>query len=456
MRMPSSYILLICVALLLSSCSKKKPESRISLKIPKESTFPASPEKFVDLADKSSTTTANLAENVSNDGFSSPGLTLKNGNALLCSDGGWIFILNSTTGEVVNATKTNYPLDGSPVVFDGRMFIGDSDGVFRSINLSAKNINPNSPQNKNKIESANFANRPIGNLTQKKYKNLNDWSFKTEGKVVGGCVVLKGQNGLEDAGIVFGSYDTNIYCLEAASGKLRWKVKTGNFINGSPKLVNGELCVGGCDGKLRFITPKTGASLSAIEMGSYIPSSPAVAGAQCVVSLYTGEIVCVNAKSHRVAWRWKTEKKSARLNFTTTPLIHGDSVLAVSTKGTCIGLSLKTGKFLWETTIPDSVEAQPVVLPDEHFLVVVDSDGTVHILDISSGRKFASFATGEPISATPIALGEGRFLLASEDGIVTALRTTRYRGRKPTISRLWRRRPHSVWREKHPNRLPKP
>ena len=406
------------------------------------------------MADKTSgVATANLANNVLNDGFSSQGILFDNGNALLCSDGGWIFILNSTTGEVVHAIKTDFPLDGSPVVFDGRMFIGDSDGVFRSIGLSATVLNPNSSRNKNKTEPANSAT-PIRNPS-KMNGPPNDWSFKTKGKIVGGCVILKGQNGLPDAGIVFGSYDTNIYCLEAASGKLRWKIKTGNFINGSPKLVNGELCVGGCDGKLRFINQKTGKTMSAVDMGTYIPSSPAVAGSKCVVSLYTGEIACVDAKFHRLIWRWKTEKTKNRLSFTTSPLIHGNSVLAVSTKGACVALSL-TGKLLWATTLADDVEAQALILPDEQCLAVVDGDGTVHILDISNGQEIAEFATGEPISATPIALGKGKFLVASENGVVTALKTTRYRGRKPTISRLWSLRPHTAWLEKHPNRLPKP
>jgi outer membrane protein assembly factor BamB len=446
---PFFLIGVICLSL---SCSEKKDHSQKTVSDSTHSAIHAKSNDNKQNAITRSSVSVTCAEIISNDGFSSQGILLKNGDVLLFSDSGWVFLLNTVTGDVIYAEKTDIAMGGVPVVFANQLVIGDSDGLFSSLDLSG--ILQRSQKNNDK-EREKHPKHPI-----KKSANLKtisrDWSFKTDGKIVGGCAIVMKKNGIDDAAIVFGSYDTNIYCVKASNGKLKWKIKTGNFINGSPILVNNEICIGGCDGKLRFINPKTGTVVASINMGSYIPSSPTALGTKCLVALYTGEIVCVNTTSHNVEWRWKNEEKGKRLNFTTSPLIYGDCVLAVSTRGECVALSLKTGKLIWNTKIPCDVEAAAVVSQNTQCLFLVDGDGTARVIDIKKGGETASFATGEPISTPPMPVGDGKFLLASENGIVIMLRINRPQGRKLRVSHLWSLRPHSAWLKNHPRNSLKP
>jgi outer membrane protein assembly factor BamB len=47
--------------------------------------------------------------------------------------------------------------------------------------------------------------------------------------------------------VYFGSGDTNIYALDAASGALKWKFKTGDVVHASPAISDGILFVGRWD-----------------------------------------------------------------------------------------------------------------------------------------------------------------------------------------------------------------
>ena len=60
-------------------------------------------------------------------------------------------------------------------------------------------------------------------------------------------------------GIVYvGSYDDNVYALNAATGVLIWKYQTGGWVSSSPAVANGVVYVGSWDGKVyAFGSPQT-------------------------------------------------------------------------------------------------------------------------------------------------------------------------------------------------------
>jgi outer membrane protein assembly factor BamB len=50
-----------------------------------------------------------------------------------------------------------------------------------------------------------------------------------------------------NGGVYFGSGDTHIYALDAATGALKWKFKTGDVVHASPAIADGTLFVGSWD-----------------------------------------------------------------------------------------------------------------------------------------------------------------------------------------------------------------
>ena len=61
--------------------------------------------------------------------------------------------------------------------------------------------------------------------------------------------------------ILFGSFDSQLYCLDAATGRSNWTFETGTGIKGTPAVAGGFTAVGGCDAMLHVISLKDGAIL---------------------------------------------------------------------------------------------------------------------------------------------------------------------------------------------------
>lgn len=61
-----------------------------------------------------------------------------------------------------------------------------------------------------------------------------------------------------DGTVYFGSGDGNVYALDAASGKLKWKFATGNVVHASPAIADGILFVGSWDSYFYALDAATG------------------------------------------------------------------------------------------------------------------------------------------------------------------------------------------------------
>src|SRR6266498_3306955 len=96
------------------------------------------------------------------------------------------------------------------------------------------------------------------------------WSFATGDEVFSSPAVVNGV-------VYVGSYDGNLYALNASTGAKVWSFATGDFIESSPAVANGVVCVGSGDYSVYALDASTGAELWSFATGGYVFSSPAVA-----------------------------------------------------------------------------------------------------------------------------------------------------------------------------------
>jgi outer membrane protein assembly factor BamB len=79
-------------------------------------------------------------------------------------------------------------------------------------------------------------------------------------------------------GVVYvGSFDDNVYALDARSGAKLWSYLTGNYVTSSPAVANGVVYVGSEDSSVYALNAGTGAKLWSYATGNWVLSSPAVA-----------------------------------------------------------------------------------------------------------------------------------------------------------------------------------
>ena len=120
-----------------------------------------------------------------------------------------------------------------------------------------------------------------------------DWSFTTGNSVYSAPAVVNGV-------VYAGSYDGNVYALNASTGAKLWSFATGS-IDSSPAVANGVVYVGCLDTNVYALNATTGAKLWSFTTGAIVPSSPAVAnGVVYFTAVASGKLVALDASTGSV------------------------------------------------------------------------------------------------------------------------------------------------------------
>jgi outer membrane protein assembly factor BamB len=120
----------------------------------------------------------------------------------------------------------------------------------------------------------------------------------------------------------------------------------------------------------------------------------------------TGDITLKEGEQTSSHLAWKSDKGSP---YTTTPIVYGDLLYAVSDGGVLSAFEARTGRPVYQERLPSSFSASPVAADGKLYLSSEDGD----VFVVRAGPKFELLATnpvGEPQMATP-AITEGMLIL---------------------------------------------
>jgi len=195
------------------------------------------------------------------------------------------------------------------------------------------------------------------------------WKFKTEGER---RFIAKHLHGVEpasepvpdpfdfylsspviDNGLVFfGSGDSNVYALDAASGALKWKFKTGDVVHASPAIVDGTLYIGSWDTFLYALDAASGKEKWRFKTGedheiynqTGIQASPAVADGVVYFGCRDSNFYALDARSGKQLWLF-SNKTSWVIN--SAAIQDGKVYFATSDTGLFQALDAKSGAVLY-------------------------------------------------------------------------------------------------------------
>jgi outer membrane protein assembly factor BamB len=149
------------------------------------------------------------------------------------------------------------------------------------------------------------------------------WKFETKSRIASSPAVA---NGL----VYFGAYDGNFYGLDAATGKLKWKFQTGGekqftaqHLHGfqpanetmpdpwdcylsSPAVSNGAVYFGSGDGNVYALDAQTGALKWKFKTGDVVHASPAIADGMVFIGSWDSYFYALDAATGAEKWRFKT------------------------------------------------------------------------------------------------------------------------------------------------------
>jgi outer membrane protein assembly factor BamB len=239
---------------------------------------------------------------------------------------GEIVALDARTGTVLWRHRIG-PSETSPLVADGRVYVGDWNGWIYALNAKT---------------------------------GREAWRFRTGGEVKG-ALALSGRR------LYVGSYDHHLYALAARSGRLIWRGSTQERLGGrgtfysTPAAAYGRVYIGSTDGKVYSFGATTGELRWSQSTGGYVYGSPAIWNKRVLVGSYSGRFYSFDAATGDIQWQFRT---NGPVSGSATVL--GNVVYFSTLKGRTYALDPRTGRQLW--TFPDGKYSPLVAGPERVYL----------------------------------------------------------------------------------------
>lgn len=297
--------------------------------------------------------------------ISSPAIA--NGAAYIGSTDKNLYAIDLQYGTQKWKFETGSAVTSSPAISSGVVFFGSYDGYFYAVDADTGKL-------RWKFQTSGerrFAGKHLHGLQPAAESMPDPWDFFLSSPSVWNDTVY------------FGSGDGNVYALETASGKLKWKFQTGDVVHSSPAISDGTLFIGSWDSYLYALSAESGKEIWKFKTGEDpaihnhvgIQSSPAVSDGMVYFGCRDSNVYAVDAKTGKQKWFFST--KGSWVN--NSPVVYD-------------------GKLFFGTSIP----------------------GLLHAVDIETGQPVFSLETKVPIFSS-IGVASGILYLGTFDGKLTAV-----------------------------------
>jgi outer membrane protein assembly factor BamB/tRNA A-37 threonylcarbamoyl transferase component Bud32 len=273
------------------------------------------------------------------------------------------------------------------------------------------------------------------------------WTFKCEDEV-------RSSPRLADGVLFIGSYDNNLYAINASDGSFIWKFPTEGGIASTPCIHEDLVLIGSEDSKLYAISRQSGRPMWAFQTNDSIRSSVRVEYGHAFFGSDDGCLYAVNVQSGRMVWKFQSAgpirstplvvdelvfvgsddgyiyavdmrsgtsvkwKYNLNRRVTSSPAIEGNLLIVGSADGHLYGINSRSGWLVWRLRTKGQVLSSPTVVGDIAYVGSVDEH--LYAVDATTGRQRWKYKAGGPITSSPALDGETVYV-GSNDGMVHAV-----------------------------------
>ena len=281
----------------------------------------------------------------------------------------------------------------SPAVANRTLYVGSSDGNLYAVALDSG--------------------------TQK-------WKFAAKSRVASSPAVSDGL-------VYFNVYDGNFYAVDAKTGQLKWKFQTGgerrfaakhlhgsqpvaeimpdpfDFFLSSPAVWNGAVFFGSGDGSIYSLNATSGALNWKFKTGDVVHASPAIADGAVFVGSWDSYFYAIDAATGEEKWRFKTGDDPDihnQVGIQSSAAVADGMVYFGCRDSNFYALDAVTGQKRWSFPNHGSwVISSPAVYAGKVYFGTSDS-GLFHALDAKTGSPiFSQEFQGWPMFSSPAIAG---------------------------------------------------
>ena len=284
------------------------------------------------------------------------------------------------TGARKWAFKPGARIASSPAVAGGLVYFESYDGIFYALDAAAGTV-------KWKFQTAG----------ERRFSAKHLHGFIPAGETMPDPFDLYlSSPAVSNGRVYFGSGDGNVYALNAATGALGWKFRTGNVVHASPAIAGGVLYIGSWDSYLYALDAATGQVRWRFKAGvdpevgnqQGMQASAAVVNGTVYVGCRDGHLYAVDAATGKQ--RWAFDAKGSWVN--TTPAVRDGKVFFGTSDGrTFYQLDAATGRVEFSMVFGWYIFASPTVVEDMAY--VANWDGKLAAIDLTTRKLVWSFQT---------------------------------------------------------------
>lgn len=232
---------------------------------------------------------------------------------------------------------------------------------------------------------------------------------------------IKGSIMISGDRIYHGGRDNKLHCY-TLDGKMVWETRTGNDMDSNPVIVRGRGYIGAEDKHILCFSPRTGDILwkYGFTNGS-VECSVCVVGGKVIAGCERGSLYCLNATTGKPIWTFNT------LGDTDSTPVHvkgriyvGSKTKTAHERGWLWCIDAQTGKQIWKVDMPRGIWATPAVSADRKRVYIGCNNGVFYCLDAKTGKLVWKRYLGSRIWSSA-AVTDGCILVGVRDGTLWCL-----------------------------------
>ena len=231
------------------------------------------------------------------------------------------------------------------------------------------------------------------------------WKYPAEGGIVSKPAIHENK-------IYFGSADEHVHAISIRNGKKVWVQATDGPIYSSPFIAEQHLFIGSDDEFLHVLNLMAGREAWRANLGSRVRSSPIVIGDRIYIGSESGEIQCYDFSGNI---KWRTGAKRA---VTASPH-HADNVIYITSMDSFLyAIDAKSGWVIWRYRMDNGSISTPTTF--ENHVFVGSTDKNLYCINTKTSKKVWDFATDNQINSSPVYY-KGAVYFGNIDGYVYSL-----------------------------------
>ena len=233
------------------------------------------------------------------------------------------------------------------------------------------------------------------------------WRFHTpRGKMAASPAVVGDE-------LVVHGMEGNVWVLDRATGRLRWRYHVGSPIESSPVVRNGVDYFGAWNWTVYALDLKRRKLRWAHRAGFKITSSAAIAGRRLYIGDYGGYVRSLSLRNGRLSWA-----RSVGGRVYGTPALASGRVFVPSSTGGSLTAFSTRGRYLWRVRTGSYVYSSPAASEGRVFFG--SYNGRLYSVNARSGRVLWSVGAGGPVSGAAVVVDRVAYAGSTHGSMVGA------------------------------------